>query len=336
MHVRAELDERVGEMGAHEPVGAGDEHGAAAVDVAELAPERVEVGCRPDRVAHGAAAVGYPLVQAKLAILTCLERAAAGARRLGLGAVVDRLAPLVGRPFERFVLDVGGVRLAGTELAHLHYVRELREQGRERTFVRLLAEAVPPGGTVLEGGAHLGFVTVHAARAAGPTGRVVVFEPNAAVVDVLRENLAANGVAERVEVHTHALGARPGRSGFYASGETSSLFEAVEGAQRVEVEVVRGDDVVTGRVDVIKLDVEGGELQALHGMERLVASAGTLFLELNPELLDRAGASREELLAWLEQRGFEVERIDEENERTAPLSESLAAAYVNIVCRRTA
>ena len=74
----------------------------------------------------------------KLATLSVLEWIAGLARRLGLGFLVDRLAPLVARPFERFELDVDGVRLAGTELAHLHYVRELMEHGREQTFVRLL------------------------------------------------------------------------------------------------------------------------------------------------------------------------------------------------------
>ena len=275
-------------------------------------------------------------MRGKLAILTGLERAAAAARRIGLGPVVDRVAPLVGRPFERFTLDVDGVLLAGTDLAHLHYVRELREQGRERTLVRLLADAVPPGGTVLEGGAHLGFVTVHAARAVGPTGRVLVFEPNEEVLEVLQENLTANGVAERVKIRPAALGERDGRSQFYASGETSSLIEAVDGARRVEVDVVRGDDAAEGSVDVIKLDIEGGELAALRGMERLVAGARTIFLELNPELLERSGASRGELLGWLSERGFEIEWIDEENRRTVPLPEPSTEAYVNIVARRTA
>ncbi len=91
-----------------------------------------------------------------------------------------------------------GCALRGADLAHLHYVRELRELGRERTFVRLLAEAIPAGGIVLEGGAHLGYVTIHAARAAGPDGTVICFEPNLGVHGVLRENLAANGVADRV------------------------------------------------------------------------------------------------------------------------------------------
>ena len=273
-------------------------------------------------------------MQSKLVTLTLLERAAAVARRLRLGFVVDALAPRVARPFERFALDVDGVRLHGRDLAQLHYVRELAEQGRERTFVTLLAAAIPVGGTVLEGGAHLGFVTVHAARAAGPKGRVVAFEPNAAIHDVLRENLSANGVADHVELRPEALGDEPGRSRFHLSGDTSSLFEAAADSMAAEVDVVRGDDVVTEAVDVIKLDVEGAELSALRGMERLAGGARALFLECNPELLERAGESAERLVEWARAHGFDVEWIDEESGRTRPLSDPWGGTYVNLVARR--
>jgi FkbM family methyltransferase len=276
----------------------------------------------------------------KLATLSVLESIAGLARRLGLRFLVDRLAPLVGRPFERFVLDVDGVTLAGTELAHLHYVRELLEHGREQTFVQLLVEAVPPGGVVVEGGAHLGFVTVHAAQAGGPAGRVITFEPNPTVLDVLRENLTANGVAERVEVVPKALGEGAGRTRFYVSagGEMSSLFAPPVASVPVEVEIVRADEVVSGPVDVVKLDIEGGELAALRGMEGLfdAAQPHALFLECNPELLERAGTSREDLLAWLAAHGYEVEWIDEARGRTAPLTEPWTEAYVNLRCTRAA
>jgi FkbM family methyltransferase len=277
----------------------------------------------------------------KLATLSVLESIAGLARRLGLGSLVDRLAPLVGRPFERFELDVDGVRLAGTELAHLHYVRELIEHGREQTFVRLLADAVPPGGVVLEGGAHLGFVTVHAAQAAGPHGRVITFEANPTVLDVLQQNLTANGVAERVEVVPKALGDSAGRTRFYVStgGEMSSLFAPPVASVPVDVDVVRADEAVSGSVDVVKLDIEGGELAALRGMEGLLGGARpphALFLECNPELLERAGTSQDELFAWLAAHGYEVEWIDEPRGRTAPLTEPWAEAYVNLRCMRAA
>jgi FkbM family methyltransferase len=279
-------------------------------------------------------------VQPKLVTLSALEWIAGLARRLGLGSLVDRLAPIVARPFEHFELDVDGVRLAGTELAHLHYVRELKEHGRERTFIALLAAAVPAGGLVLEGGAYLGFVTVHAARAAGPDGRVIAFEPNTAVHALLRRNLEANGVASTVEVVPKALGVEPGTAQFFLSADTSNLFGPhLPEATVVEIEVVRADDEVTGRIDVVKLDLEGGEPAALRGMAGLLSAnrpPPAVFVECHPELLERAGSSAAELFAILGAHGYTVEWIDEAAGRTAPLTEPWSDAYVNLCCRRVA
>lgn len=276
-------------------------------------------------------------MQLKLAILSILERLAGLARRLRLGFLVDALAPHVSRPFEQFALDVNGVRLAGTDLAQLHYVRELVEQGRERTFVELLVNDIPPGGVVLEGGAHLGYVTIHAARAVGSTGRVISFEPNVSIHGVLHRNLAANAVADRVTVRPLALGDRNGKASFHVSGDTSSLLDPGGTATTVEIDVVRADDAVPEPVDVVKLDVEGAELEALRGMQRLLEgerAPRTLFVECHPELLYRAGSSKEELLEWLASAGYRVEWIDEANGRTAPLTEPWTEDYVNLHCLR--
>lgn len=276
-------------------------------------------------------------MQAKLATLTALEWLAKLARRLGLGAVVDRLAPLASRPFERFVLDVYGVQLSGTNLAQLHYVRELLELRREQTFVRLVSEAIPSGAVVVEGGAHLGFVTVHAARAAGPSGRVFTFEPNGDVLAVLRENLRLNHVEDRVEIVPKALGDSTGSARFFIRADESSLYEPASDAEPIDVDVVRGDELIEGPVDVVKLDVEGAELAALRGMEGFLTGARpprALFLECNPALLERAGSSPEELVAWLEARAYRVEWIDEANRRTVAMSEPWTEPYVNLSCTR--
>ncbi len=54
VHVRAQLDERVGQVRAHEAVRAGDEHRPASVDVPELLPQRLERGVVPDAgLVHG-------------------------------------------------------------------------------------------------------------------------------------------------------------------------------------------------------------------------------------------------------------------------------------------
>jgi len=235
------------------------------------------------------------------------------------------------------MLDVDGVQLGGTDLAQLHYVRELRELRRERTLVRLLAEAIPSGAVVVEGGAHLGFVTVHEARAVGPTGRVFAFEPNVAVLGVLRENLLLNGVSDRVEIVPKALGDSTGSARFFVRSDESSLYEPIGDADPIEIEVVRADELIEGRVDVVKLDVEGAELAALRGMEGFMTAARpprALFLECNPALLERAGSSTNELVAWLRARGYRVEWIDEANGRTVSISEPWTEPYINLSCTR--
>ena len=189
---------------------------------------------------------------------------------------------------------------------------------------------------VVEGGAHLGFVTVHEARAVGPDGRVVVFEPNGRVLGVLRENLHANGVEARVEIVPKALGDSPGSARFFVRGDESSLYEPSGESEPVEIEVVRADDVIDGPVDVVKLDVEGAELAALRGMERFMTAERpprALFLECNPVLLERAGSSTDELFSWLRERAYDVEWIDEANGRTVSISEPWTEPYVNLLCR---
>jgi FkbM family methyltransferase len=276
-------------------------------------------------------------VQAKLATLRVLEWLAGLARRLGLGRVVDRVAPIVSRPFEHFLLDVDDIKLGGTNLAHLHYVRELREHGREQTFVRLLAAAIQPGAVVVEGGAHLGFVTVHEARAAGPDGRVLVFEPDVEVLDVLRENLRVNQIGDWVEVVAKALGDSTRRARFFVRADESSLYEPTGDSDPIEIDVVRADEVIDGPVDVVKLDIEGAELAALRGMEGFITGPRpprALFLECNPVLLARAGSSPDELFAWLRSHAYDVEWIDEANGRTVSISEPWSEPYVNLCCRR--
>lgn len=108
------------------------------------------------------------------------------------------------------------------------------------------------------------------------------------------------------------------------------------------VDVVQVDDALPEelRADVVKLDVEGAELDALHGMERLLERSRpgpTLFVECNPPLLERGGTSPAELVTWLERRGFEARWIDERDGSLRSMSDDdRPGGYVNPLCRRAA
>jgi FkbM family methyltransferase len=274
----------------------------------------------------------------RLVLLRGLERGAAVLRRAGLGAVVDRVRDRTLDRYGRVSVEVDGITVGGVA-AHAHYLRELRDDARERHMAELFAQAVPAGGLVLDVGAHLGYFTLLAARAGAD---VIAVEPNPRTLELLRANVRANGVEPRVTIVPAALAATPGRRRFHVSlaGDTSSLHGQEDTVADVEVEVTTADAIVAGRaVDVIKIDVEGGELDALAGMAGTIAAASPgvrVFTECNPDALARAGASAAVLIARLRELGLEPAVIDETTHELRPAEGDPAAGrhYVNLVCRR--
>jgi hypothetical protein len=102
-----------------------------------------------------------------------------------------------------------------------------------------------------------------------------------------------------------------------ADSESSSLFDAgPERAGAVEVAVTTVDAEVEaarlGQVDVLKMDVEGAEIDALHGAERLLTGprAPALFLEANPITLRAAGASVDDMRRCVESFGYRISIIE--------------------------
>ena len=145
--------------------------------------------------------------------------------------------------------------------------------------VRALRAAVEEGDTVLDVGGNIGFFSTLLSRYAGPSGRVLAFEPEPANLGLLRENLARNGCAN-VTVIPCAAGLEAGTAVFSLDAATGATGRLGVGATAGELAVGTGTvhlietavetiDGVADRLeaapDVIKLDIEGGELQALTG-----------------------------------------------------------------------
>jgi FkbM family methyltransferase len=266
--------------------------------------------------------------------VAAFERGAAVLRSLGLGRVVTAIAARFGSRISRFEMEIDGLRLGGDQLGHLYYARELVAHERESYFRELFIDSITPGATVLEGGPYIGYFTINAARAAGATGRVVAVEPNPATIGVLRTNVARNGFEQRVQLVEAALGSEPHRATFHVTegGDTSSLHPPPYPSRVVEVEVVRGDDLLPA-ADVVKLDLEGNEVQALRGLEQLLErSRPVLFCECNAGMLEVAGSSALELRRELERLRYETRWIDESGRALRSLDQPSGHDYVNLRC----
>jgi FkbM family methyltransferase len=242
----------------------------------------------------------------------------------------------------RFEVDIDGLRLTGEVGLHMRYVEELRAGGREEQLTALFKEAARPGATVLDVGAHLGFMTLQAARAVGPEGHVFAAEPNPETLGLLRHNISANGFADRVTVLPLALSDSEGEVEFHVApaGDGSSLFAQDYTDRSTRVRATTADTVLAaaGPLSAVKIDVEGAEPRALAGMRQTLERAAPglrLFIECNPDALRRAGSSPQALLDQLTGLGFRVQVIDEEAARlVAPGDLGAVAGYVNLICDR--
>jgi FkbM family methyltransferase len=181
-----------------------------------------------------------------------------------------------------------------------------------------LSAALPKGGVFLDVGAHIGTFTLKASREVGAEGKVVAFEPNPETAALLRDNMAANQLTN-VVVEQIACTDKDQQLTLYAApvmntgaSSLSASNAAYSDSAAPRPFQVRGrpiDDVVRelnlSRVDAIKIDVEGAELQVLQGaVETLKRFHPKIVLEMVPEQLASFHTTPEEVAALIRSAGY--------------------------------
>lgn len=220
-------------------------------------------------------------------------------------------------PDEDLVLPLGELRMKVFPPRRNRVSRALLEQGVwEPEVTGAIRALVRPGWRVLDIGGDAGYHTLLFAQAVGPQGSVQVFEPIPAAQQRIQENVALNGF-QNVTLHPFALGVEKGSFVLERPLEASRLNpgKTAAGEGDIQVKVERFDDlppeITAVRADLVKVDVEGAELEVLRGMEAFVAAHRPAFvLELHPDMLPLFGATVGDVLTWLEQRGYQLIPLD--------------------------
>jgi FkbM family methyltransferase len=180
---------------------------------------------------------------------------------------------------------------------------------------------VGPGGVVIDGGANIGAFSLVAASVVGPGGEVHAIEAAPATAALLRRSVAANpGYA--IQVHELALADAEGELELttFEAGSGSASLAASSAGDVVRVRATTLDVLTAGldRVDLVKLDVEGAELRALRGAERLLAEGRpVLLIELEPDHLARQGGSVAQLETLLADAGYAAYELARKREGIA-------------------
>ncbi len=207
-----------------------------------------------------------------------------------------------------------GLRLSAAR-SNLGYAMGVSEPAVQAELVHSLR----PGMVFYDVGANVGFLTLIAARLVGESGSVVAFEPLAGNVELLQRNLDLNAAAN-VTVVRRALSAAAGRGRMAVAdssdaGVVASLDTAPD-ATGPEVLVGTLDGTI-GELglrppDLVKIDVEGAEVDVLGGMASTLSTAHPrLLIEIHDDGEDRW---REDAIrVVLERQGYRLRRLDGED-----------------------
>ncbi len=152
----------------------------------------------------------------------------------------------------------------------------------ERADLDRLGAALGAGAHVIDVGSNVGnhalyFATLMQAE------KVVCIEPNPQAIEALRANVAANDLEDVIDLSALGIGLSDRAEGGFKVKRMGNNLGAARLKKGGDIEVHRGDDLFAGtRVDLIKIDVEGMEMQVLAGFEAVIAAERpALFVEVD-------------------------------------------------------
>ena len=226
------------------------------------------------------------------------------ARASARSGVVRRVVGRLQGDFKHADVTIVRGEAAGLRINSADTIAGYARGSAEPLVQEALVRELRPGAVMYDIGANIGFFSLIGARAVGPDGRVVAFEPLPDNLRWLRHNAALNGFGH-VEVVEAAVGAAAGQASFAVGGTAG--WGRLDAGGAVPVEVIRLDELVAGggipAPDLIKMDIEGGEVDALDGM------AGTL-TEHAPTLIVEVHETLAPVTERLRAAGYAVERLD--------------------------
>lgn len=200
------------------------------------------------------------------------------------------------------------------------YVKGMFEKAESLLVYKLLK----PGMVFMDIGANLGQYTLIAADSVGPEGQVHSFEPNVRMFGELAFNVELNKLSSRCTLNQIAVSDHEGyaKLSLYKPGHEvyGSIGTQQEGVSEVvgyeSVRTTTLDSYITKyfikHVDLLKMDIEGAELPALKGADKLLIRDDGPIIIIEIADINTAGFGYKavELLVHLEKMGYQAYVFD--------------------------
>jgi FkbM family methyltransferase len=231
-----------------------------------------------------------------------LSRGPIAALRRGVRALIYEYRARSFRPY------VIGKSLAGENFLFLigdvdaSYMYDRVHDWPELAFVS--EHLIRPGDVVADCGANHGVTGVVFARRVGKTGRVIGFEPSPKNVEVARVNARLNG-ASNLEIREVALGASPGTT-FFLPEMNGHVTHAADPRAIVVPRTTLDDAFPDQAPNLLKIDVEGSELEVLAGARRVMSTLPKFDIEVHVAEFSDARRALRELIRSIPLAEYEV------------------------------
>lgn len=185
-------------------------------------------------------------------------------------------------------------------------------QIHEKTTTELFKKYVKEGNTVVDLGANIGYFSLLSSKLVGKSGRVFSFEPEPKNFKYLSKNIEINGYSQD-SAFQKAVSDKNGKTKLYICSydtghHTINQHEGIESYSHgrkleenfIEIDTITLDSFMEGKgeVNFIKIDVEGAEMLALMGMDRVLRENKDikLVIEFFPLLIEKMGNSPREFI----------------------------------------
>jgi FkbM family methyltransferase len=152
---------------------------------------------------------------------------------------------------------------------------------REKDQVFVVRRELKPGDVVLDIGANIGYYALMEASLIGPTGKVYAIEPVPTNMELLKKNIALNGFESIISTYQAAVSDTPKEEKFYLSAHSNlGSFHNTDYKTGERLSYMKDSFILVQtydiaefmkpipRIDMIRMDIEGGEVEVFRGLLR--------------------------------------------------------------------
>lgn len=187
---------------------------------------------------------------------------------------------------------------------------------------------IKKGWTVLDVGANIGYYTLIFSKLVGETGKVFAFEPDPENFALLKRNVEEN-FCKNVVLVKKALSNITGKTKLFIDEENKGdhkTYDTRDGRKSIIVDSVSLDDFFInfkGKINFIKIDIQGGECLAFLGMKKLLSKQKNISIisEYWPYGLSNSGINPQDYIMQLRKSCFSLFQLDKITGKAFPLND---------------